>query len=81
MANTRFEFTEPGISGIQALAVSNHQIWLGCESGLYGMDQQHRQVNRYLANEKMNILSMYTDDAGMLWIGTFGQGLYCFDVK
>ena len=81
VANTRFEFTEPGISGIQALAVSNHQIWLGCESGLYGMDQQHRQINRYLANEKMNILSMYTDDAGMLWIGTFGQGLYCFDPR
>ena len=32
VANTRFEFTEPGISGIQAVAVSNNQIWLGCES-------------------------------------------------
>ncbi len=81
VANTRFEFIEPGISGIQALAVSNEKIWLGCESGLYAMDRQRQQVSRYLKNEKMNILSMYTDDAGMLWIGTFGQGLYCFDPR
>lgn len=81
VANTRFEFTDPGISGIQALAVSNNKIWLGCESGLYAMDRQQQQVNRYLKNEKMNILSMYMDEAGMLWIGTFGQGLYCFDPR
>ncbi len=81
VANTRFEFSEPGISGIQALAVSNNKIWLGCESGLYAMDRQKQQVSRYLENEKMNILSMYSDDAGLLWIGTFGQGLYCFDPR
>lgn len=81
VANTRFEFIESGITGIQALAVSNEKIWLGCESGLFGMDRQHKKVSRYLENEKMNILSMYTDDDGMLWIGTFGQGLYCFDPR
>lgn len=80
VANTRFEYTDPGISGIQALAVLNHEIWLGGESGLYRLDRQE-QVTRYLENEKMNILSMYSDDAGMLWIGTFGQGLYCFDPR
>lgn len=81
VANSRFEFIEPGISGIQAIAVSKEKIWLGSESGLYGMDRQHKELRRYLKNEKMNILSMYTDDAGMLWIGTFGQGLYCFDPR
>lgn len=81
VANTRFEFTEPGITGIQALAVLDNQIWLGCESGLYGLDRHQQKVKRYLENEKINILSMYTDDAGFLWIGTFGQGLYCYDPR
>jgi ligand-binding sensor domain-containing protein len=81
VANTRFEFSDPGISGIQALALSGDKIWMGCESGLYGMDRQHQEVIRYLEKEKMNILSMYADEAGRLWIGTFGQGLYCFDPR
>ncbi|HQW25380.1 MAG TPA: histidine kinase [Saprospiraceae bacterium] len=81
VANTRFEYTDPGLSGIQSLAISKDKIWIGCESGLYGMNRQQQQVSRYLENEKINILSMYTDDAGMLWIGTFGQGLYCFDPR
>ncbi len=79
IANTRFEFVMPGISGIQALASSGDEIWIGSESGLYGMNRSDQKVRQLMQNEKMNILSMYIDPGGRLWIGTFGQGLYCYD--
>jgi ligand-binding sensor domain-containing protein len=81
IANTRIEFTAPGITGIQAIAVSNDMIWIGTETGLYGLNRSDGRVSRFIQNEKINILSLYTDPSGHIWIGTFGQGLYCFDPR
>lgn len=79
IANTEIEFFSPRISGIQAIAVANRSIWLGCEQGLFRMDMESHQLEPYLSNQKINILSLYTDPSGVLWIGTFGQGLYVFN--
>jgi len=78
IANTQMEYITPGISGIQAVALANNKLWLGCEFGLYGMDLTRRTRTPYMVKEKMNILSMYTDPSGLIWIGTFGQGLYIY---
>lgn len=78
MANTQLEYITPGISGIQAMALSNNKLWLGCEFGLYSLDINRHILTPYLVREKMNILSMYTDPSGLIWIGTFGQGLYIY---
>lgn len=79
IANTQIEYITPGISGIQSIALSNGKLWLGCEFGLYGMDIARQTLTPYLVKEKMNILSMYSDPSGLLWIGTFGQGLYIYN--
>ena len=78
IANTQMEYITPGIFGIQAVALANNKLWLGCEFGLYGMDLTRRTRTPYMVKEKMNILSMYTDPFGLIWIGTFGQGLYIY---
>lgn len=78
IANTQMEYITPGISGIQSIALANDKLWLGCEFGLFGMDLASRTLRPYLEKEKMNILSIYTDPSGLLWIGTFGQGLYIY---
>ena len=79
IANTQVEYITPGISGIQAIALTNDKLWVGCEFGLYGMDIARHTLTPYLVKEKMNILSMYTDPSGLLWIGTFGEGLYIYN--
>lgn len=79
IANTRFEYSMPGLSGIQAVSATDERIWLGCEAGLFAMSRKDLSVRAYLVNQNINILSLYTDPSGFLWIGTFGQGLYCFD--
>jgi ligand-binding sensor domain-containing protein len=77
IANTRFEYYKPSLKGIQAIALTDDYIWLGSETGLYGMSRSDYSLRPYLQKEKLNVLSLYTDAQHNLWVGTFGQGLYC----
>ncbi len=79
IANTRFEYYKPSLKGIQAIAVTDDHIWLGSETGLFGMSRNDFSIRPYLVKEKLNVLSLYTDPQRNLWVGTFGQGLYCFN--
>lgn len=79
MANTKLESRDPGIKGIQAITELNNILWLGCENALYSFDLKHGKVMQHLKKENPNILSIYHDPQGLLWIGTFGQGLYIYD--
>jgi len=79
MANTQLEHRLPDVTGIQAITALSGKLWLGCESGLYSMDQEGGDLSQHLQQEQLNILSIYIDSAGLLWIGTFGQGLYVYD--
>lgn len=79
ITNTRLEFSQPAVEGLQALAVTKDKVWIGSDKGLYAMNLSDRKVTAHLEHEHINILSLYTDPTGLLWIGTFGQGLYCFD--
>ncbi len=79
MANTQLDHRLPDVTGIQAITAQNGRLWLGCESGLYSIDQDGGDLFQHLQQEQLNILSIYIDPAGFLWIGTFGQGLYVYD--
>ncbi|HUR30900.1 MAG TPA: histidine kinase [Saprospiraceae bacterium] len=79
VANTQFELRIPGIKGIQAVTVLDNKLWLGCENGLYSLDLDKGVVQQELKKEHLNILSLYHDMEGILWIGTFGQGLFVYD--
>ncbi|HUR31356.1 MAG TPA: histidine kinase, partial [Saprospiraceae bacterium] len=76
MTNTQLELRIPGLKGIQAITSLDNKLWIGCEQGLYSLDLGNDQLTQHLKNEQLNILSLYHDKQGMLWIGTFGQGLY-----
>ena len=79
VANTQIEYILPGVASIQAIAVTNEKLWLGSEFGLYGLDRDNLTLKPFLERENINILSMYKDPSGLLWIGTFGQGVYIFN--
>ncbi len=67
---------------IQALTHDgNGSIWIGTSEGLF-----EKKTSRYdpiakkeFTRTQLNILSLDIDDAGMLWIGTFGQGLFRYN--
>lgn len=79
IANTQLEFLMPGIKGIQAITSLNEDIWLGCENGLYSLNLSTGLLTPHLTQHYLNILSIYHDPDDLLWIGTFGQGLYIYD--
>nr|MDQ3017815.1 histidine kinase [Bacteroidota bacterium] len=79
MANTDLEHFLPGIKGIQSIAPADDELWIGCETGLYHFDRLTGQLTTHLRDNQLNILSVYIDDQGLLWIGTFGEGLFIYN--
>jgi ligand-binding sensor domain-containing protein len=79
IADPEFSYYKPPVKGIQTIAMTDDRIWLGCETGLYAMDLHTQKVERHLQNQDINVISLFADPAGLIWIGTFGQGLYCLD--
>ncbi|HMQ46104.1 MAG TPA: two-component regulator propeller domain-containing protein [Saprospiraceae bacterium] len=76
-ANRQFEFIHTPLDPIQAILLdSNNQVWLGTQSGLYQLDKLG-EPKKYLDFLALNVISLYQDKHGVIWIGTFGQGLYC----
>ena len=79
MANTHLQHQTPDVTGMQTIANLDGKLWLGCQSGLYSMDEEGGDMTQHLQKEQLNILTIYIDHSGYLWIGTFGQGLYVYD--
>lgn len=75
--NRRFESYTSALEGIQALLFDHTgQLYAGHPSGLYllwpGKDSPSERIL-----QDVNVLSLYEDEQENLWVGTFGQGLYC----
>ncbi len=79
MANTQFEHIIPGVEAIQSITPTRDDVWLGCEDGLYSLDRRTQKLTAHLPDLHLNILSIYIDIEGLLWIGTFGKGLYIYN--
>lgn len=79
IANTRLEHIQPGVNGIQCIVPSRGHLWLGCESGLYSIEVGQPNSIRHLPAKDLNILSIFADHKGCIWMGTFGDGLFIYD--
>lgn len=79
LANTHLEFIYPGIDQIQSVEILNQTIWLGTDKGLFSYDILEGVLKQHLKHIHLNALSLYLDTSGLLWIGTFGQGLIIYD--
>lgn len=76
-ANRQFEFIEGGVDNIQAvLSGQDGKLWVGCQSGLFLYDEQSRTFNLF---KKENVISLFESQYGVIWAGTFGNGLFCID--
>jgi ligand-binding sensor domain-containing protein len=81
-ANLQFAAIHGPQGSVQAvLAGSRNRLWAGTPSGLWFCDLLQPAPRRFTplphpAGKPLNIISLYEDDHGNIWIGTFGQGLY-----
>ncbi|MGI9542246.1 MAG: sensor histidine kinase, partial [Cyclobacteriaceae bacterium] len=61
------------------LADDQGVLWVGTERGLYAFDQEEEKFERVNSIPEVNIVSMTTDQAGRLWLGSFENGLFRYD--
>lgn len=54
------------------------RLWLGTEQGLFQLVED-RQLLGSPGGKGVNIVSLFEDRFGNLWLGTFGEGLYIFN--
>lgn len=68
---------------ITTLLLDNDRIWVGTDNGLNLFDIK-KQTFKYIPIgnkvEERNILSLYKDKSGIIWIGTF-NGFFAFNPK
>ncbi|MEI6948137.1 two-component regulator propeller domain-containing protein [Paraflavisolibacter sp. H34] len=71
---------------IYALATEGNRIWLGTEEGLNILDTQTGAVTRYAPDLRnihsltdKSIRSVYIDNGGIYWLGTFQGGVNKYD--
>lgn len=82
-ANRQFEQEENDLGNVQAILTDQkNRIWLGTPSGLFQIKNQLDGTKIYLPfflEKNINVISLFEDVFGNIWIGTFGQGLYVFN--
>jgi ligand-binding sensor domain-containing protein len=61
------------------LSDRNGNIWYSSDDGLFAIDKKTQQTKkiRLPLSTLTNIISLYEDDNGLIWAGTFGSGLIC----
>lgn len=81
-ANRQFEFVEEKLENVQAVLVDHlGDLWMGTQQGLFHFEKKEDGTTffrPYLPALKLNAISLFEDDFQNLWIGTFGEGLYCY---
>ena len=83
LANRQFEFLTTPFDNIQTiLATGKEQIWVGTNKGLFsypGITAKENSFKAYFPNLHLNVISLYQDTKDNIWIGTFGDGIYCLN--
>ncbi len=65
------------------LADRKGNIWFSSEGQLFCLDTKSGKTNetKIPFKKHTHIISLYEDDIGYIWAGTFGNGLFCIDVE
>ncbi len=62
---------------------SDGRTWFGTEKGLFYSNNSNGNniIAKCYPSNDLNIWSLAADNTGSLWIGTYGKGLYRYDLK
>lgn len=73
----RFVYQAPIKKKIVRLYVdANNCLWLGTKSGLYRTDNIKNPSSPVCVIPDINVLSLYRDSRGNMWVATFRNGMY-----
>jgi len=73
-------YTFPPAMQVQSLLEQpNGTMWVGTSIGLFAWDVHEHRYELLQGTAALNVLSLHLDQQNRLWIGTFGQGLYCYN--
>ncbi len=68
---------------VKEILLDRHDfLWISTQfGGLHRMDTRTRQITRFYPNHlnAQHTWSLLEDHAGLIWIGTFGNGLFAYD--
>lgn len=64
------------------IKTSDERLWFGTSEGLYCTVNKNgkAEFNKINGSEKLNIWSLAAGKSNELWVGTYGSGLYHFDL-
>ena len=61
------------------LKTSDGDLYIGTAAGLYLFDRENDSFNKVETLQNEYVHCLYQDTAGILWVGTHGNGLWCVD--
>lgn len=74
-ANVQFGALNTPSGQVQAVCVDQkYRLWVGAQSGLHVVEN-----DKFRLVLKENILSLWEAPNGLLWVGTFGKGVFVLD--
>lgn len=61
------------------LCARNGNIWFSNDKGLYNFDPKNQKAKeiKLPIDKRIQVISLYEDENGYIWAGTFGNGLFC----
>ena len=84
-ANRQFEFIHCHLNQVQSILKDQAgRLWAGTQEGLFVIRADSSGIysfQRQLAGAVTNVVSLFQDKFGYIWIGTFGQGILCYDPR
>jgi len=81
------QYTDFGLTNsknIHSLLLSREgNLWFSNDEGLFVFDSWTKQTNKIKLplNKRTHIISLFEDEKGYIWAGSFGSGLFCIDPK
>lgn len=74
--NCHFTFLDNELENLQAIIVDrNNRLWVGDQTGLYRYENETDGENHFQQILPDNVLSLFEDSFGNIWVGTFGEGV------
>lgn len=83
-ANRQFEYLHTGLPSAQAvLADTEGRLWVGTPAGLFVLKpgEEARGFQPFRLGAGVNVVSLFMDRFGVLWVGSFEKGVFCVDPK
>lgn len=61
---------------VQIYVDANNSLWIGTRNGLYRTDNIYNPSSPVCVIPDINVLSLYRDSRGTMWVATFRNGMY-----